>query len=447
MAKNKNDDFRIRMGKPRTTRSRKGETYLKRVLGSLGSARKGAYGRGQAASYSLKGRQKPGTRKVIIKTRLIKLAGSGMQKAILHLKYLQRDGVTRDGNAGLMYDAKGDDIDAGKFNDLCKDDRHQFRLIVSPEDSTELEDLQSYTRGLMQDISDDLGTELKWVAVDHYNTGHPHSHIIIRGVDDRSKNLIISRDYLSYGMRKRAQDLLTLELGPKSEYEIGMALRQEITKERLTSLDRKLLSLSKGRQIHMEDLKHQSGEIINPVLLVKRLNHLDKMGLGAKISPEKWCLSEYMSDILKEMGERDDIIRQLHQGMKKDEAPHFKIYEAENNPLVGQVMSKGLSDELEDRYYLTLEGMDGQFWVVDMGSSEDIQEVPVGGIVSITPASGSIKPADKLIAEIAERYQGHYSADIHASFNPKDSPEFIKSHIRRLEALRRAGMVTRSPDV
>lgn len=443
---NNEDNFRVRLGKPRTQRSGKAETYLKRILKSVSSSRKRGYGRGQTASYSLKGKQKLGTRQVIIKIRLIKLAGSGMQKATLHLKYLQRDGVTQDGDTGIMYDASGENIDAEKFKDLCVDDRHQFRLIVSPEDAHEIENLQSYTRGLMQGVSDDLGTKLEWVAVDHYNTDHPHSHIIIRGVDDREKNLIISRNYLSYGMRKRAQELLTLELGPKCEYEINMSLRREVIKDRLTSLDRKILSLSQDHQISGDDLKYQAGEMISPTLLVGRLNHLEQMGLVERISPEKWHLSEDTAVMLKEKGEQRDIIKQLHRDMKKNIPPDFKIYQAGNGSLVGQVMSKGLSDEFEDRYYITVDDMGGQFWVVDVGRSNDIQEIPVGGIVSITSSSQNIKPADKIITEIAGHHQGKYNAEIHATFNPKDSPEFIKSHIRRLEAMRRAGLVTRSSD-
>jgi type IV secretory pathway VirD2 relaxase len=33
----------------------------------------------------------------------------------------------------------------------------------------------------------DLGTQLDWVAVDHYNTGNPHADVIVRGVTDDGK--------------------------------------------------------------------------------------------------------------------------------------------------------------------------------------------------------------------------------------------------------------------
>jgi type IV secretory pathway VirD2 relaxase len=39
----------------------------------------------------------------------------------------------------------------------------------------------------MQQMEADLGTKLDWMAVDHYNTGHPHSQILVRGVTEDGK--------------------------------------------------------------------------------------------------------------------------------------------------------------------------------------------------------------------------------------------------------------------
>ena len=63
----------------------------------------------------------------------------------------------------------------------CADDRHHFRFIVSPEDAPEMADLKGYARELVGQMEKDLGIKLDWVAVDHWNTQHPHVHIIVRG--------------------------------------------------------------------------------------------------------------------------------------------------------------------------------------------------------------------------------------------------------------------------
>jgi len=117
-----------------------------------------------------------------------------------------------------------DAADERAFAERCRDDRHHFRFIVSPEDAAKLHSLRTFTRELMADAERDLGTRLDWVAVDHWNTDNPHVHVLIRGRADDGKDLVISRDYISRGVRHRAAERVTLELGPRSEHEIRSAL-------------------------------------------------------------------------------------------------------------------------------------------------------------------------------------------------------------------------------
>jgi hypothetical protein len=99
-----------------------------------------------------------------------------------HLRYIERDGVTRTGEKGQVYSAERDVADGRAFLARGRDDRHQLRFIVSAEDGAELSDLRTTTRDLMQQMEADLGTRFDWIAVDHHNTGHPHTHIMVRGV-------------------------------------------------------------------------------------------------------------------------------------------------------------------------------------------------------------------------------------------------------------------------
>ena len=88
----------------------------------------------------------------------------------------------------------------------------------------------------MDQASRDLGTRLDWVAVDHWNTEHPHIHILVRGRADDGSDLVISRDYIGSGLRARAGELVTRELGPRSELEVRRGLEAEVTAERWTRL-------------------------------------------------------------------------------------------------------------------------------------------------------------------------------------------------------------------
>src|SRR3546814_14107869 len=103
-----------------------------------------------------------------------------------------------------------------------------------------MQDLRAFTRELMADAQRDLGTSLDWVAVDHWNTDNPHIHVLVRGRADDGGDLVISRNYVREGFRGRAEDRVTLELGPRSEREIQAALRKDVEAERWTGLDRTL---------------------------------------------------------------------------------------------------------------------------------------------------------------------------------------------------------------
>ncbi len=249
MARNE-DDFRIRPGKVRdrgggatarrlgVARGRPtsfvGEVHqaIRRAGGNpnrdstgKGGGRFNARGRGATTAQTLKDRSawsrdgsgvRTRSRRVAVKARVVKLnpqrgAARGRQfvsaKAVdARLRYLERDGVTKDGYKGQVYSAERDVEHGRAFLARGRDDRHQFRFIVSSEDGVELSDLRATTRDLMQEMEADLGTKLDWIAVDHHNTGHPHSHILVRGVTEDGKILNIAGDYIAYGIRERASD-------------------------------------------------------------------------------------------------------------------------------------------------------------------------------------------------------------------------------------------------
>ena len=146
-------------------------------------------GRGAAwGTLASAGLMRGGSRRAMIKVRIAKLRSGNLAAARAHMRYIQRDGVDRSGEPGKLYGRETDEADGGAFIESCDGDRHQFRIIVSPDDGDQLQDLKPFVRDLMQQMEKDLETKLDWVAVDHYNTGHPHAHIAIRGnLDSQTK--------------------------------------------------------------------------------------------------------------------------------------------------------------------------------------------------------------------------------------------------------------------
>ena len=387
-------------------------------------------------------------RRVIVKTRFVKLAGKGMARAQAHLRYLQRDGTTREGERGTLYAADRDLADGKDFLERGTGDRHQFRFIVAAEDGAEYEDLKPLVRRFMAQAEKDLGTSLDWVAVDHFNTGHPHSHILLRGKDDRGADLVIAREYLSHGLRARAQEIVELDLGPRTELEIRRAQMREIGQERFTSIDRRLM-----QAIDVDGLvspAHRDG--IEQAARAGRLQTLGRMGLAVEEKRSRWRLDGALEPTLRAMGKRGDIIAMLHERMKRERSvippADYAIYEpgkAGQTPLVGRVLGSGLSDEQEDRRYLIVEGIDGRAWHVDVGLVEDLPTRR--SIVRLSDAMGSVRQVDRTVAAIAAAHDARYSVDIHLRHDQRASEDFAQAHVRRLEAIRRGnGGVERRPD-
>jgi type IV secretory pathway VirD2 relaxase len=387
-------------------------------------------------------------RRVIVKTRIVKLAGKGVDAARAHLRYLQRDGTTREGERGELYGREREGVDGKAFLERGSEDRHQFRFIVAAEDGAEYEDLKPLVRRLMADAERDLGTRLDWVAVDHFNTGHPHSHVIVRGVDERGKDLVIARDYLTHGLRERATALVNLDLGPRTDLEIARSQQAEITQERFTGIDRRLIrsadALGHVRAIHRDGVEQS--------LRAGRLQTLARLQLAREVSHGTWSLDPELEPALRRMGERGDIIRTMNRAMR-ERLPQralsdYAIYEPGEGkaaPIIGRVVARGLSDELYDRRYLIVDGLDGISRYVDIGTSNE--PIPEGGIVRIEPRSIGARDVDRTVAEVAAANGGRYSIDDHLSHDAQATEAFAQKHVRRLEAIRRTtGGVEREPD-
>lgn len=399
-------DFRIRPGHIRSTRAPKPKSFINQVLRaakraghtssrSAPSKRAPGYGRstfGRGRINFSRTRLFSSARRVVVKAHIARHQGRAFRSAPLaaHLSYLKRDGVTRDGEKAVMFDAGSDSADTGTFAERCKDDRHHFRFIISPEDAGEMTDLRAFTRDLAAQMEADLGTRLDWVAVDHWNTDNPHVHLLVRGVDETGADLVISRDYISRGLRSRAEDLVSIELGPKSEHEIRNALEKEITAERWTRLDVEIrIAADETGYI---DLRPEAIGPADPEtrrLMIGRLQHLEKMGLAASASSGEWMVGLDAERSLRDLGLRGDIIKTMHRafterGQDRGIADYVIDAGATGSPIIGRLVDKGLHDELTGEAYAVIDGTDGRAHHVRFRGVEAFEHAPpAGGIVEV----------------------------------------------------------------
>lgn len=408
-------DFCVRPGRIRSTSAPRPKSFINQVLraakraGHTDSASssgprggrspvlgRSSFGRGRI-NFS-RTRLFSSSRRVVVAARIARHSGRAFRSAPLaaHLSYLKRDGVTHDGEKAVMFDADGDRADDTAFAERSKDDRHHFRFIVSPEDAGEMTDLRAFTRDLAKQIEADLGSRLDWVAVDHWNTDNPHVHLLVRGVDDTGADLVISRDYISRGLRSRAEELVSIELGPRPEHEIRNALEKEITAERWTRLDVEIrIAADETGYI---DLRPQATDAADPEsrrLMVGRVQHLEKMGLTTQVGPGEWMVGLEAERSLRDLGMRGDIIKTMHRafterGQDRGIADYVIDAGATSALIVGRLVDKGLQNELTGEAYAVIDGTDGRAHHVRFRGIEAFENAPpIGGIVEIRRFGGA----------------------------------------------------------
>jgi type IV secretory pathway VirD2 relaxase len=431
--------FRPRLGRGPRPSAR--EPTLRNAL-LRGLRRSAALARTRATAAAA--RYGASARRVVIKAHVARLTASGAKAAALHLRYIQRDGVERDGSKGSLYDAQGS-ARPGAFEEPRPGENHQFRLIISPEDASEL-DLTAFVRRLMTRVQRDLGRDLDWAAVNHHDTDHPHAHVVLRGVDRDGREVRLDRAYISNGLRWRAQEIATEELGPRRESDIRRAHTKELAAERFTSLDRELARRLDGDRVRVG--RDQSRGTVDDALLVGRLEHLETLRLAERVSRAEWALAARWQETLRAWGARGDIIKQIHAVISGDPARYRILRSGEPlepdradgtraRVVTGRVAGKGLSDELKGPYYAVVETPAGHAYHVplDPRSADALRQ---GDWVSLrSEPEAAIRSVDRHIADVARGQDGVYRLE-----PVSDDAAATPRTLGRLRQLERLGVVT-----
>jgi type IV secretory pathway VirD2 relaxase len=459
---------KVRLGKGQklvTGRSEQGaaKTFLRAVqmLAASTSFRRGRNQYMSSGKGSFTNDAPNQAQRVVVKTRVVK--GAQLKSLKAHIGYICRPGVEREeGQKVEIYGGEGEELtrcDLNRWAEQTTRDRHQFWLIVSPENAQKL-DLQSYTTELVKQMEKDLGTELDWTAVNHYNTDTPHIHLMIRGRNDRGKDLVIARDYIANGVRNRAREIATSRLGRRTELEIRAALSAEIKRLRLTQIDRDLLSQQRRSPDRTVDLRTPRGReestfaLFRRTVQLQRVQELAKLSLARQVRPGVWSLSEETEPVLRELGIREDIIKTMHRSLRSYPRQE-RIILAPNAPqrqeITGIVVEKGLRDELYSEKYLVVVATDNRAYYVPLSrySEQPGQESERGSRVQITIRRGDGGPgaADRNISELARLNGGIYDTEQHRQrTNRQRLPpgvtveQYLEGHRKRLAALERKGL-------
>jgi len=205
-------------------------------------------------------------------------------------------------------------------------DERIWKIIISPEFGDRA-DLKKLTRDLLFAMAKDLATPLEWAAVAHYNTEHPHVHVVVRGVRADGTPLRMSRDYIRERIRETAQNLCTRQLGYRTEFDAMASRRREVDQHRHTSLDAAIkrdgMSTEGGTFLTVPVDPTQGSDYTQLLKqhMTERLLVLRTMGLAEHTGPNLWRVRADFEEILRAMQRSADRQKTLaaHGALMSDE--------------------------------------------------------------------------------------------------------------------------------
>lgn len=268
-----------------------------------------AFARGSSIFF----REHSRDRRVIVKVSYAK--NTTKRSWAAHGRYLQREHAQAVNQKGLGFSELQTEVNLKETLKIWQHakDPHFFKIILSPENADKL-DLKAHTRELMEQVSRDLNTKIEWIAIDHHNTDQDHVHILVRGIDEKGEGLTIEPNYISDGIRKRSQEIVTRKLGLRTLPEMNRVRAKQIHKEYVTEIDRALRFRSQDGIVSFGKLKQDNASMREKRLQdIQRLKFLETLNLAERVGDKIWRLSPQLESTLKAMQLSNDIIKSRAQ--------------------------------------------------------------------------------------------------------------------------------------
>jgi hypothetical protein len=397
-------------------------------------------------------------RRVVVKARYVVNKGDNYKQKIRdHIDYISRDDAGIEGKKAALFSEDDSPSLIKDITNKLEEAPHSFRLIISPDDGDKL-DLKSFTKDLIKVLEKDLKTKLGWVASCHHDTNDPHIHVVINGKDDAGKKLLMSRDYISRGIRNRASEKITQKLGLRDIKDIINILDIDAGKSLKCHVDEIINRNIKDGCITPSKIKNEDLGGSLERILIKRLSYLQIYELSSKISNDTWSVKEeYLKD-LYQIGRTSSILEKMSAVLKIDhnKCEIISTKSLSEKSIVGRVVSRGYVYEMNDAEYLVLKADQHKHIYVELEKYSEKRRVIVGDFVkiNITKPFDGPKSSDQSINEIAKAHGGIYDVAVHEEYarTKKKLPpgvstqEFIQVHLKRLELLAKIGLVERIND-
>lgn len=176
----------------------------------------------------------------------------------------------------LKYESEADDLG--------------FKFIISPESQSV--DMKLMVRQFVKNLETVTGHKFSWMAVTHTDTGHTHSHLLINGIDKRTKEKFLFEPAIVKNVaRGLAMDICTNLVGSRSQEAIEAARSQLPYVKRWTKIDEHIESYYGYTEFKIpkivDNAEYSASKVTTDDTEILRLNTLVQMGLAICYSKEK----------------------------------------------------------------------------------------------------------------------------------------------------------------
>jgi Protein of unknown function (DUF3363) len=351
-------EFRILPRRPPTATEPRGK--LPPALGRIFAFARQTGHRNNRTQQSPRYQQRCAVRVTYVRSKI-----AGQWKA--HGRYLARESAThRAAQRQAGFDQTEDKLDVGEvLNGWQQDgDPRLWKIILSPEFGDKLE-MQRFARGVMAQVENEIDAGVEWVAVAHYNTGHPHIHVAMRGIDRRGREIRLPKEFVKHGIRKLAKEWCTEELGYRTHAQAMEAQRRDVSEMRFTGLDRMIArsNVASAEGTHFPITCQGGGG--RAQFVVARLAALEGMGLAYRLSADTWEVRRDFESILRGMGKIADRQKTLAAGgiLRSDERlPIQPLDHCAVDWIEGRILVHG--EEENGPSYMMLESTDAKVYAI-----------------------------------------------------------------------------------
>jgi hypothetical protein len=278
-------------------------------------------------------------------------------------KYLAREGAGKDGRGAGLYGTPEAEY---RRHMAAKN----FRIFLSPA-SNEIP-LKTLTGAFMKKLELETGRKLYWVAADHHNTAHHHTHILINGTDRDGRDVFIPRDLVKTLMRESARDICTSLAGPRARADMALEKKAALTANRYTYLDERIKALAFENRIDCGGIKKDRERY------AARLDHLKTLGL-CKWKEGVYVLSPGWEETLKTAGRYNMF---LDARSRYTDGSKAALYNSGMGNKRGVIRKIYKTDEVSDNHAVLLESDEGKAYFIPLFRKPEARE---GETVTVIP--------------------------------------------------------------